>query len=64
MLIELKDVAKRFGEGSLVASALIDVQLMVDEGEFVVVLGPSGSGKIPCSTWSGRSTPPPQAPFE
>lgn len=45
MLIELKDVIKRYGEGSLAVTALADVQLLVDHGEFVVVLGPSGSGK-------------------
>jgi putative ABC transport system ATP-binding protein len=45
MLIELKDVAKRFGEGSLAVTALDDIQLLIDQGEFVVVLGPSGSGK-------------------
>jgi putative ABC transport system ATP-binding protein len=45
MLIELKDVTKRYGEGALAVTALTDVQLLVDQGEFVVVLGPSGSGK-------------------
>ncbi len=45
MLIELKDVAKRYGTGPLAVAALADVELMVDRGEFVVVLGPSGSGK-------------------
>lgn len=45
MLIELKDVVKRYGEGPLAVTALDDVDLFVDEGEFVVVLGPSGSGK-------------------
>lgn len=45
MLIELKDVAKRYGEGPLAVAALADIELFVDRGEFVVVLGPSGSGK-------------------
>jgi putative ABC transport system ATP-binding protein len=45
MLIELKDVTKRYGEGPLAVEALADVELLVQEGEFVVVLGPSGSGK-------------------
>jgi putative ABC transport system ATP-binding protein len=45
VLIELKDVAKRYGVGPLAVPALTDVGLAVDEGEFVVVLGPSGSGK-------------------
>ncbi|MDH3260266.1 MAG: ABC transporter ATP-binding protein [Acidimicrobiia bacterium] len=45
MLIELKDVAKRYGEGPLAVTALADIDLLIDQGEFVVVLGPSGSGK-------------------
>ena len=45
MLIELKDVTKRYGEGEVAVTALADIELLVNEGEFVVVLGPSGSGK-------------------
>jgi putative ABC transport system ATP-binding protein len=45
MMIELKDVTKRFGSGEVAVDALSDVELFVHEGEFVVVLGPSGSGK-------------------
>lgn len=45
MLIELKDVTKRYGEGDLAVEALSDIELLVGRGEFVVVLGPSGSGK-------------------
>jgi putative ABC transport system ATP-binding protein len=45
MIIELKDVTKRYGSGGVAVHALRDVELLVAPGEFVVVLGPSGSGK-------------------
>jgi putative ABC transport system ATP-binding protein len=45
MMIELKDVTKRFGSDEVAVTALGGVELFVHEGEFVVVLGPSGSGK-------------------
>ncbi|MGH8992954.1 MAG: amino acid ABC transporter ATP-binding protein [Acidimicrobiia bacterium] len=40
-LVELRKVCKRFGS----LEALIDIDLAVDRGEVVVVVGPSGSGK-------------------
>jgi putative ABC transport system ATP-binding protein len=45
MIVELKDVTKRYGTGPVGVTALGDVNLFVAPGEFVVVLGPSGSGK-------------------
>ena len=44
-LIALEGVARRYRVGESTVSALEGVNLVVDEGEFVVVLGPSGSGK-------------------
>ena len=40
-LVELRKVSKRFGD----TQALVDIDLAVDRGEVVVVVGPSGSGK-------------------
>ncbi len=45
MLIEMKDVSKRYGGGPVAVVALDEVGLLIEAGEFVVVLGPSGSGK-------------------
>jgi len=44
-LIELQGVARRYEVGGGVVTALCDVDLEIDAGEFVVVLGPSGCGK-------------------
>ena len=46
MLIEIKDVYKIYGEGlESEARALDGVSLSIDRGEFVAVVGQSGSGK-------------------
>ena len=44
-VIELRDVARRYRVGDNVVTALDEVNLDVEAGEFVVVLGPSGCGK-------------------
>ncbi|MEZ0328979.1 MAG: ABC transporter ATP-binding protein [Dissulfuribacterales bacterium] len=47
-LVELRQVTKTFGHGAAAMQALVGVDLIIDQGEFVAVMGPSGSGKSTC----------------
>jgi len=44
-LFQVRDLAKVYRMGEVEVHALRQVTLMLDEGQFVVLLGPSGSGK-------------------
>ena len=45
VLIEFKDVCKKYVQGEHEFYALKDASLTINEGEMVVILGPSGAGK-------------------
>ncbi len=47
-LIELKGVTKIYGSGSASMQALRGIDMRVDRGEFLAVMGASGSGKSTC----------------
>ncbi|MCC6821870.1 MAG: ABC transporter ATP-binding protein [Verrucomicrobia subdivision 3 bacterium] len=47
-LIELRGVTKVYGTGSAAMQALGGVDLRIERGEFVAVMGASGSGKSTC----------------
>ena len=45
MFLEIKDIHKSFGENENRVEVLKGIDINVNQGEFVVMLGPSGSGK-------------------
>jgi len=47
-LIELRAVTKIYGKGEAEVRALAGIDLVVEDGEFVAVMGASGSGKSTC----------------
>ncbi len=57
-MLEMKRVTKIFGEGATQVQALSDVDLSVDEGALVAVMGASGSGKSTLLTIAGSLEQP------
>ncbi len=43
--VELENISKHYGTGVNRVTALRDISLIVEEGEFLAIQGPSGSGK-------------------
>jgi putative ABC transport system ATP-binding protein len=52
-VLELRDVTKVYGQGAAQVQALSGVDLSVDAGVMVAVMGPSGSGKSTLLTIAG-----------
>lgn len=52
-ILRCEHISKVYGEGNTCIKALDDVSFSVEKGEFVSIVGPSGSGKsmtraLPC----------------
>ena len=45
-LLKLDKVSKVYGEGNMEVTALHPISLDVKAGEFIGIVGPSGSGKV------------------
>lgn len=56
--LELENISKSYGEGATLVRALEGMQLSVDEGHLVAVMGPSGSGKSTLLTIAGSLEEP------
>jgi putative ABC transport system ATP-binding protein len=56
--LEMRYVTKEYGEGSNEVRALSDINLSVDEGSLVAVMGASGSGKSTLLTIAGSLEEP------
>jgi len=57
-MLELRKVSKTYGEGAAKVQALCDVDLSVDPGSLVAVMGASGSGKSTLLTIAGSLETP------
>ena len=56
--LELRGVSKSYGAGATEVHAIRDVNLFVDRGSLVAVMGPSGSGKSTLLTIAGSLEEP------
>jgi putative ABC transport system ATP-binding protein len=57
-VLEMRDVSKTYGQGPAEVAALSGVDLAVDPGTMVAVMGPSGSGKSTLLTIAGSLESP------
>ena len=56
--LELRHVSKSYGDGAAEVHAIQDVDLEVERGTLVAVMGPSGSGKSTLLTIAGSLEEP------
>lgn len=52
-MIDLKDITKVYDMGSVQVQVLKGITMQVDEGEFIAIIGPSGSGKFNSYEYGG-----------
>src|SRR6201996_7587499 len=57
-LLELRQISKSYGQGETAVRALEEIDLSVDRGQLVAVMGPSGSGKSTLLTIAGSLEEP------
>ncbi len=59
-ILQTRELKKYYGAGDTLVKALDGVELSVENGEFVAIIGTSGPASPPCCTcWAGWTGPPP-----
>ena len=61
-LIEFDEVCKYYQMGDTTVKAADHITMKIDKGEFVAIVGQSGSGKSTCMNTSAAWMCPPTAP--
>lgn len=54
-ILEVKNLVKTYGKGETKVNAIDNISFSVQKGEFVAIIGPSGSRKIDFITYFRRS---------
>lgn len=57
-LIQMRGITKYYGKGEALVKALDGIDITIDDGEFVAVMGSSGSGKSTCMNILGALDTP------
>jgi len=57
-MLELRQVSKSYGQGANEVDAISDIDLIVERGSLVAIMGPSGSGKSTLLTIAGSLEEP------
>ena len=57
-IIEVKELRKDFYVGDITVHALKGVNMVIKQGEFVAIMGASGSGNVPSFTTTNSGTTP------
>ena len=56
-ILRVEHLSKIYGKGEATVKALDDVSFTVQKGEFVAIIGPSGSGKVHPASYARRGGP-------
>lgn len=54
-ILRVENLSKYYGKGDTMVKALDHVSFQIEEGEFVAIVGPSGSRKVYHVTYARRS---------
>lgn len=53
-ILKVENLSKIYGKGETSVKAIDNISFSVEEGEFVAIIGPSGSRKINNATYARR----------